>query len=159
MPRQRFETPWQPDARKSARGESMTPTEMDRWVATRVKLRRAQMGISGTALAKQIGLTRQQVDKIEAGESRMTIGRLYDIARFLGTPPGWFFEGSDALRVPQGDGPSLDLLTDPGIMALAQEAQRLTTEQRRALTTAARLYREANELALAGPEPEPAAAE
>lgn len=57
-------------------------------------------------LAKQLGVTFQQVQKYERGANRIGSGRLYEAARILEVPVSAFFEdlpetaGSDAIEVP-----------------------------------------------------------
>jgi transcriptional regulator with XRE-family HTH domain len=53
------------------------------------------LGLSEKLLAKQIGLTPQQVHKYECGINRVSAGRLYEVANVLGVPVNYFF---DALR-------------------------------------------------------------
>jgi len=42
---------------------------------------------------KTLGLTFQQVQKYERGANRISASKLYEIARTLRVPMGWFFEG------------------------------------------------------------------
>ena len=44
-------------------------------------------------IGEAIGVTFQQVQKYERGVNRVGAGRLQQIARVLGMPVGWFFEG------------------------------------------------------------------
>ena len=43
-------------------------------------------------MARRLGLTSQQVQKYEAGETRISASRLYDMARQLAVPITWFFD-------------------------------------------------------------------
>ncbi len=56
-------------------------------------MRRKFLGLSQEALADQIGLTFQQVQKYERGTNRISASKLYDIARVLKVPVGYFFDG------------------------------------------------------------------
>jgi transcriptional regulator with XRE-family HTH domain len=49
------------------------------------------LGLSQRQLAELIGVTDQQVWKYEHGTSRVSAGRLYEIARELGVPVEGFF--------------------------------------------------------------------
>ena len=44
-------------------------------------------------MAEALGLTFQQVQKYERGANRISASKLYEIARALQVPIGWFFEG------------------------------------------------------------------
>jgi transcriptional regulator with XRE-family HTH domain len=48
--------------------------------------------MSQTALASQLGLTFQQLQKYEKGTNRISASKLYDIARILGVEVATFFE-------------------------------------------------------------------
>lgn len=48
--------------------------------------------MSQERLGELLGLTFQQVQKYEKGVNRIGAGRLWDIARILGTPVNYFFE-------------------------------------------------------------------
>ena len=58
-----------------------------------VRLRRKELKISQERLAESLGLTFQQVQKYERGANRISASKLYEIARALQVPIGWFFEG------------------------------------------------------------------
>jgi transcriptional regulator with XRE-family HTH domain len=63
----------------------------DRHVSARVRERRIAQGLSLQDLAAALGITNQRLHKYETGASRISAGRLVEIARALQTPPGWFF--------------------------------------------------------------------
>ncbi|CDG19263.1 MULTISPECIES: helix-turn-helix domain-containing protein [Xenorhabdus] len=60
-------------------------------VGKRIQTKRKQLGITATALAKQIGISQQQLSRYETGANRINIAHLVRIARILNTPIGWFF--------------------------------------------------------------------
>jgi len=68
---------------------------VDRSVGRRVRMVRVSRGLSQSALASQLGLTFQQLQKYEKGTNRISASRLHDIARILGVEVASFFE--DAL--------------------------------------------------------------
>ena len=68
------------------------PNRVDKHVAQRLRIRRTLVGISQDELAKRLRLTSQQVQKYEAGETRISASRLYDIAQQLAVPITWFFD-------------------------------------------------------------------
>jgi transcriptional regulator with XRE-family HTH domain len=74
-----------PDARK-ARGP------VDRHVGMRIRERRRQLGISRADLARGLGLSIQQVQKYESGDSTVSASRLHQIGVQLAVPPSHFFD-------------------------------------------------------------------
>jgi len=70
-----------------------TPNPIDVHVGLQVRLRRKELKISQEKLADTLGLTFQQVQKYERGANRISASKLYEIARTLRVPIGWFFEG------------------------------------------------------------------
>jgi transcriptional regulator with XRE-family HTH domain len=59
---------------------------IDKAVATRVRTHRKALGLSQTDLAKELGVTFQQVQKYENGTNRIGAGRLYEMADILQVP-------------------------------------------------------------------------
>ena len=70
-----------------------TPNPIDVHVGLQVRLRRKALRMSQEKLADALGLTFQQVQKYERGSNRISASKLYEIARTLQAPIGWFFEG------------------------------------------------------------------
>ncbi len=68
------------------------PNPVDVHVGNRVRMRRMLIGMSQERLAKELGLTFQQVQKYEKGTNRISASRLYRIAQVLGVPVQYFFE-------------------------------------------------------------------
>ena len=66
---------------------------IDAQVGNRVRIRRMLIGMSQEKLGDLLGLTFQQVQKYEKGVNRIGAGRLYEIARILGVPIEFFYEG------------------------------------------------------------------
>ena len=69
------------------------PNPIDIHVGLQVRLRRKELKISQEKLAEALGLTFQQVQKYERGSNRISASKLFEIARALQVPIGWFFEG------------------------------------------------------------------
>jgi transcriptional regulator with XRE-family HTH domain len=69
------------------------PTDIDRRVGEAIRAWRLARGMRLVELARRLGISYQQVQKIERGENRVTAGRLYTIARALGTSPDSFYDG------------------------------------------------------------------
>ena len=69
------------------------PSAIDVAVGKRIREFRTSANLSQTALADQIGVTFQQVQKYEKGTNRVGAGRLTHIARALNVPITDFFKG------------------------------------------------------------------
>jgi transcriptional regulator with XRE-family HTH domain len=66
-------------------------------IGRRIKLRRIQLGLSQSDLARKIGpVAFQQVQKYENGTDRVSASRLYPIAEALGVGIGFFYRLDDA---------------------------------------------------------------
>ena len=68
------------------------PSPIDVHVGARVRLRRTLLGLSQEKLGEALGLTFQQVQKYERGVNRIGASRLFDLARVLDVPIGFFFD-------------------------------------------------------------------
>ncbi len=98
------------------------PDPVDIEVGQRIKIERLTRGLSQTALAEQLGVTFQQVQKYEKGVNRVGAGRLTRIAVALGVSVETFFSGKEVLdseRGKEGGATSpLKLLAVPGAFQL-----------------------------------------
>ena len=65
---------------------------IDLHVGTRVRQRRALLGMTQTDLANVLGLTFQQVQKYENGTNRVSGSRLYGLSQVLDVTIEYFFE-------------------------------------------------------------------
>ena len=74
------------------------PDPIDKFVGGRMRERRLQAGLSQPALAKQLGVSFQAVQKYEAANIRLAASTLYRLSYVLGVPPGYFFEGYAASK-------------------------------------------------------------
>jgi transcriptional regulator with XRE-family HTH domain len=59
---------------------------IDAHVAGRLRSSRKQLGVSQAEIAKQLGVTFQQIQKYEAGLNRIGAGRLFQLASLYGVP-------------------------------------------------------------------------
>ena len=99
------------------------PDPVDIEVGHRIRIERLARGLSQTALANQLGVTFQQVQKYEKGVNRVGAGRLTKIADVLGVPGGTFFSGQDEVETDSedkanGEASPLKLLTVSGAFRL-----------------------------------------
>jgi transcriptional regulator with XRE-family HTH domain len=87
----------------------------DKYVGTRVRMRRLMVGMTQSELGEAIGITFQQVQKYEKGTNRISASRLQEISDVLQVSVPFFFEG--APHVPgqaaaNGASPSPAYVTD-----------------------------------------------
>lgn len=78
--------------------------EVDAYVGARIGLRRSALGLSQNALAQQLGISFQQVQKYETGQNRISASRLHRTATVLGTSVETFFPPVDTARSGADDG-------------------------------------------------------
>lgn len=71
-----------------------SPNPVDRYVGTRVRMRRMLIGMSQEKLGEALGITFQQIQKYEKGMNRISASRLQQTARVLGVPIDYFYEGA-----------------------------------------------------------------
>lgn len=68
-------------------------SEIDVHVGRRLRLRRTILAMKQEELADAVGVTYQQIQKYERGDTRLSVGRLFDIGLVLGVPIEWFLDG------------------------------------------------------------------
>lgn len=71
-----------------------TPDPIDKYVGSRVRMRRIMLGMSQEKLGNSLGLTFQQVQKYEKGTNRIGASRLQQIADILQVPVQFMFDGA-----------------------------------------------------------------
>jgi transcriptional regulator with XRE-family HTH domain len=76
----------------------------DKYVGSRVRMRRLMLGMSQVALADQLGLTFQQVQKYEKGVNRISASRLQQMCQILQVPVPFFFDGAPEIAGNVGKG-------------------------------------------------------
>ncbi|MDD9919621.1 MAG: helix-turn-helix transcriptional regulator [Alphaproteobacteria bacterium] len=69
-----------------------SPHPIDIHVGQRLKQQRKLQGISQESLAKQLGITFQQIQKYENGNNHISARKLYELSQILKTPIQFFFE-------------------------------------------------------------------
>ena len=67
----------------SAFTEDNSPHPLDIALGSRIRLRRRELALSQEQLARQVGITFQQVQKYEHGTNRVSFSRLVEIAQAL----------------------------------------------------------------------------
>jgi transcriptional regulator with XRE-family HTH domain len=71
------------------------PQDVDLEVARRIRRRRLALGLTQRDVAERLGVTEQQMHNYEAGASRISAGRLHQIAEVLGMEIVHLFAGVD----------------------------------------------------------------
>jgi len=78
--------------------DGRTRTELDFHVGRRIVQRRELTQKTQAEIAKALGISAQQVQKYESGQSRISASRLKRLADVLDTPVAWFFDATDDLK-------------------------------------------------------------
>ncbi len=68
------------------------PPDMDHQVARRIRQARLRRGLSQSELAREMGLSLQQVHKYETARNRIGAARLVQVAQVLGVEMDWLFD-------------------------------------------------------------------
>jgi transcriptional regulator with XRE-family HTH domain len=79
------------------------PNPVDKYVGSRVRMRRIMLGMSQEKLGEALGLTFQQVQKYEKGTNRVGASRIQQISEILQVPVSFLFEGGPS-GTPGADG-------------------------------------------------------
>jgi transcriptional regulator with XRE-family HTH domain len=69
------------------------PNPVDKYVGSRVRMRRIMLGMSQEKLGEALDLTFQQIQKYEKGTNRIGASRLQQISDILQVPVAFLFEG------------------------------------------------------------------
>ena len=78
------------------------PNPVDKYVGSRVRMRRIMLGMSQEKLGEALGLTFQQVQKYEKGTNRVGASRIQQISEILQVPVSFLFEGGPSGTMPAG---------------------------------------------------------
>lgn len=140
-----LQRPWDGSRGTAAMDENLrTPSPMDIWVGSRLRLRRLEIGWSLEQLAKQVGVSHQQARKWETGQTRMVAGRIYDVAVALQVNPGFFFEGNPALSIQNSMAADLREVTTAAGVQMLTAFNRLMPEQRNSVKLIIDAFEKAN---------------
>jgi transcriptional regulator with XRE-family HTH domain len=72
------------------------PNPVDKYVGSRVRMRRIMLGMSQEKLGEALGLTFQQIQKYEKGTNRVGASRIKQISEILQVPVSFLFDGGPA---------------------------------------------------------------
>lgn len=73
------------------------PNPIDKYVGSRVRMRRLMLDMSQEKLGDALSLTFQQVQKYEKGTNRVSASRLQQLSNILQVPVPFFFAGAPRL--------------------------------------------------------------
>jgi transcriptional regulator with XRE-family HTH domain len=116
------------------------PNPIDKYVGSRVRMRRIMLGMSQEKLGDALGLTFQQIQKYEKGTNRVGASRIQQISEILQVPVSFLFEGGPT-SIPgngfgEGTSPTYvsDFLATSEGLALTRAFTRITdTKLRRSI--------------------------
>ena len=72
---------------------SKDPSNIDKHIDYKLKLRLVDSGMSQEALGEKVGLSFQQIQKYEKGANQISASRLFELTRILEVDIYYFFEG------------------------------------------------------------------
>ncbi len=91
------------------------PNPIDKYVGSRIRMRRIMLGMSQEKLGEALGLTFQQVQKYEKGTNRVGASRVQQISDILQVPVSFLFEGGPNASITNtglGEAPSPAYVAD-----------------------------------------------
>ncbi len=74
------------------------PHPVDTHVGRQLRARRELRGLPQKELARQLGISFQQVQKYESGANRISASKMWQLCEVLDITPGYFFEGLEGKR-------------------------------------------------------------
>ncbi|MES1198470.1 MAG: helix-turn-helix transcriptional regulator [Pseudomonadota bacterium] len=135
--------------------------DVDLYVGKRLRRRRRLLGLTQQRLAASIGIRFQQIQKYECGANRVSASRLHEIARALGVPTTYFFDGLNDNPAPAvasdaaGDFDLIgqDVLAQKETLELIRAYYRLGERPRRKLLDLAKALEEVSAESVPAAEP------
>src|SRR5262249_31023980 len=82
------------DSRESLKMSIKAPNPVDKYVGSRVRMRRIMLGMSQEKLGEALGLTFQQTQKYEKSTNRVSASRIKQISDSLQVAVSFLFEGA-----------------------------------------------------------------
>jgi len=114
------------------------PNPVDKYVGSRVRMRRIMLGMSQEKLGEALGLTFHQVQKYEKGTNRVGASRLQQISEILQVPVSFLFDGgpsgaTNSEGFSEGSSPAYvsDFLATSEGLALTRAFTRITDAKMR----------------------------
>lgn len=108
--------------------DKKNPSQVDLHVGKRLRARRQELKLSQEALAEELGITFQQVQKYERGSNRISAGRLFQLARCLRTTIPYFYDGAEGTKAKgvAEDAAAFPVTMDPETLKLVTAFQSIT---------------------------------
>lgn len=91
-------------------------------IGLRIKLLRELSSRTQNDLARSLGISFQQVQKYEKGQSNISAARLFHISQILGSDIGFFFEDGDNRAVSPSD---ICIAAEPDVLEFLQYRQKV----------------------------------
>lgn len=113
--------------------------ELTALIGFRLRKKRTELGLSQNDLAKILGLTYQQIQKMETGQNRISSTQLYILSQNLKVPLSYFF---GELKEKEGD---MKKLTH-SYKKIVQNWNSLTSEQQKTLSDMIIVLAESNKV-------------
>lgn len=115
-------------------GRTEDEEEIDQMVGQNIRTRRVLLGMSQFEVARELGITFQQLQKYEHGSNRVSASRLVSLGRVLHCAAAAFFEGVEQSGVAsslesQGSGTlagAIDSLSKPQRVAIEKLLETMT---------------------------------
>jgi transcriptional regulator with XRE-family HTH domain len=106
------------------------PNPIDKYVGSRIRMRRKMLGMSQVNLGKALSVSFQQVQKYENGVNRVGAGRLQHLAEIFEVPVTFFFDGAPA-ETSDTEVHSFELLTQSQCLSLIKAFMRIKDDAMR----------------------------
>jgi len=133
--------------------ENGSPHHLDVALGSRIRLRRRELCLSQEQLAREVGITFQQVQKYEHGTNRVSFSRLVQIARSLNCGVTDLMGDLDSKETSPLFSRHVVRLNEPGAAELLEAyASIASAKHRRAVLNLARQLAEASPAAACRPE-------
>jgi transcriptional regulator with XRE-family HTH domain len=75
------------------RDSTKRTSPVDRWIGSRVRIKRTSRGTSQREFCELLGIGRNDLTAFEAGAKRMNANLLFRVAKSLDVRPDYFFRG------------------------------------------------------------------
>lgn len=119
--------------------ENGSPHPLDVALGSRIRLRRRELGFSQEQLAREVGITFQQVQKYEHGTNRVSFSRLVEIAKALRCGVMGIVGDLDQQAPTSTFSRHVDCLNEPGAAELLEAYAAISSpKHRRAILNLAR---------------------
>ena len=92
---------------------------VDIHVGKKIRQARLVRGMTQSAVAKELGLSFQQLQKYETGYNRVSASKLFELSQLLDVSPSYFFEGLASGEDPAAAIDLMDDQTAKAVKALA----------------------------------------